>query len=41
MQEIKTKQKTMPTNSIYHHTEDKLLKELKWIQYAKEDPRGF
>jgi RNA polymerase sigma-70 factor (ECF subfamily) len=31
----------MPTNSIYHQTEDKLLKELKWIKYAKENPRGF
>jgi RNA polymerase sigma-70 factor (ECF subfamily) len=31
----------MPTNTIYHHTEDKLQKELKWIQYAKENPRGF
>ena len=31
----------MPTNPIYHHTEDKLLKELKWIKYAQKDPRGF
>ncbi|WP_066755938.1 RNA polymerase sigma factor [Crocinitomix algicola] len=31
----------MSTNPIYHHTEDKLLKELKWIKYAQEDPRGF
>lgn len=31
----------MPTNPIYHHTEDKLMKELKWIKYAQEDPRGF
>ncbi len=31
----------MPTNPIYHHTEDKLLKELKWIKYAQENPRGF
>jgi RNA polymerase sigma-70 factor (ECF subfamily) len=39
--EIKTKQKIMSTNPIYHHTEDKLLKELKWIKYAQKDPRGF
>jgi len=39
--EIKTKQKIMSTNPIYHHTEDKLLKELKWIMYAQKDPRGF
>jgi RNA polymerase sigma-70 factor (ECF subfamily) len=39
--EIKTKQKTMSTNPIYHHTEDKLLKELKWIKYAQKNPRGF
>ncbi len=31
----------MPTNPIYHHTEDKLLMELKWIKYAQENPRGF
>lgn len=31
----------MSTNPIYHHTEDKLLKELKWIKYAQKDPRGF
>lgn len=31
----------MSTNPIYHHTEDKLLKELKWIKYAQENPRGF
>lgn len=31
----------MSTNPIYHHTEDKLLKELKWIMYAQKDPRGF
>ncbi len=31
----------MPTNPIYHHTEDKLMKELKWIKYAQENPRGF
>ena len=31
----------MPTNPIYHHTEDKLLIELKWIKYAQENPRGF
>ncbi len=31
----------MATNPIYHHTEDKLLKELKWIKYAQENPRGF
>lgn len=31
----------MPTNPIYHHTEDKLLLELKWIKYAQENPRGF
>lgn len=31
----------MSTNPIYHHTEDKLLKELKWIKYAQKNPRGF
>lgn len=31
----------MPVNPIYHHTEDKLMKELQWVKYAKEDPRGF
>lgn len=31
----------MSINPIYHHTEDKLKEELKWVQYAKEDPRGF
>lgn len=31
----------MSTNPIYHHTEDKLLKELQWIKYAQKDPRGF
>lgn len=31
----------MSTNPIYHHTEDKLLTELKWIKYAQENPRGF
>jgi RNA polymerase sigma-70 factor, ECF subfamily len=31
----------MPVNPIYHHTEDKLQKELQWVNYAKENPRGF
>lgn len=31
----------MSVNPIYHHTEDKLRQELKWVQYAKEDPKGF
>ncbi|MCG8576437.1 MAG: sigma-70 family RNA polymerase sigma factor [Flavobacteriales bacterium] len=31
----------MPVNPIYHHTEDKLMKELQRVKYAKEDPRGF
>lgn len=31
----------MPVNPIYHHTEDKLMQELKWVKYAKEDPKGF
>ena len=31
----------MPINPIYHHTEDKLRKELQWVKQAKEDPRGF
>ena len=31
----------MPVNPIYHHTEDKLMKELQWVKYAQEDPRGF
>ena len=31
----------MPTNPNYHHTEEKLLKELQWIKYAQENPRGF
>jgi RNA polymerase sigma-70 factor (ECF subfamily) len=31
----------MSVNPIYHHTEDKLQEELKWVQYAKENPRGF
>jgi len=31
----------MPVNSIYHHTEDRLMQELQWIKRAKDDPRGF
>jgi len=31
----------MSVNPIYHHTEDKLRQELKWIEYAKEEPKGF
>lgn len=31
----------MPVNPIYHHTEDKLMQELQWVKYAKEDPKGF
>ena len=31
----------MSVNPIYHHTEDKLRQELKWVQYAKKDPKGF
>jgi len=31
----------MSVNPIYHHTEDRLKEELKWVQFAKEDPRGF
>ncbi|MEX1002147.1 MAG: sigma-70 family RNA polymerase sigma factor [Crocinitomicaceae bacterium] len=31
----------MPVNPIYHHTEDKLMQELKWVKCAKEDPKGF
>lgn len=31
----------MSVNPIYHHTEDKLMQELQWVKYAKEDPRGF
>ena len=31
----------MSVNPIYHHTEDKLRQELKWVQFAKEDPKGF
>jgi RNA polymerase sigma-70 factor (ECF subfamily) len=31
----------MSVNPIYHHTEDRLKEELKWVQFAKKDPRGF
>lgn len=31
----------MAVNPIYHHTEDRLMQELKWIKRAKEDPRSF
>jgi RNA polymerase sigma-70 factor (ECF subfamily) len=31
----------MSVNPIYHHSEDRLKEELKWVQFAKEDPRGF
>lgn len=31
----------MSINPIYHHTEDRLQEELKWVQFAKTDPRGF
>lgn len=36
-----TKQRTMPINPIYHHTEDKLQRELEWVKQAKQDPRRF
>lgn len=28
-------------NPLYHHTKDKLQKELEWIQLAKSDPNNF
>lgn len=28
-------------NPVYHHSEEKLQKELEWIQLAKSDPRHF
>ena len=31
----------MSVNPIYHHTEEKLLKEMQWVKYAQKDPRGF
>ena len=31
----------MAINPVYHHTEDKLQKELLWIKQAKTDPQGF
>jgi RNA polymerase sigma-70 factor (ECF subfamily) len=31
----------MSVNPIYHHTEDKLMQELKWVKYAQKNPKGF
>lgn len=39
--EIKPNQRTMRINPIYHHTEEKLRRELEWVRQAKEDPRRF
>jgi len=38
---LKPKQKTMPINPIYHHTEDKLRQELQWVKLAQDDPKRF
>ncbi len=31
----------MSLNPVYHHSEEKLLKELEWVKYAQKDPKGF
>ena len=31
----------MAINPVYHHTKDKLQKELEWIKHAKVNPEGF
>jgi len=31
----------MSVNPVYHHSEEKLLKELEWVKYAQTNPRGF
>ncbi|MGV6860981.1 MAG: RNA polymerase sigma factor [Putridiphycobacter sp.] len=31
----------MAINPVYHHTEDKLQKELQWIKRAQANPEGF
>lgn len=31
----------MPINPVYHHTEERLQKELQWVKQAKRSPEGF
>lgn len=35
------KQRIMSINPIYHHTEEKLQKELQWVKSAQDDPKRF